>query len=74
MVGFYLVPYFTYTLGCIVAAIGRKPQGTELLVPGYFNADLLYPDGHVRNATISTAIATEGMEDMVAHFLPCYLL
>ena len=50
-----------------MAAIGQPPQGAELLVARYFNADMVAPDGQERNEIITSAMATEGLENMVLY-------
>ena len=45
----------------VVAAIGRKPQGAELMVAGDFNADIKEPEGNRRAENIATNIATAGL-------------
>ena len=45
-------------------------MGAKLLVSGYFNANLAEPEGDRRGEDIAAAMATEGLEDMSAHFLP----
>ena len=45
----------------------------RLFVSRYFNADLSAPDRHKRNKKIATVMATEGLEDMKEHLLPCHL-
>ena len=44
-------------------------MGAELLMAGDFNANLAEPEGDQRGEDIATAMATEGIEDMLAHFL-----
>ena len=70
VVGCYLALDDTSTIECIVTAIGHRPHGAALLVAGDFNVDLTAPEGNVQDKEITTAIATSGMEDMSAHFLP----
>ena len=55
-----------------MADIGQRPRGAELLVCGYFKADLVVPYGQERNKTITAVLETEGLEDMVEHFRPRY--
>ena len=45
-------------------------MGAELLVAGDFNSNLVEPEGDRRGDDIVAAMATEGLEDILAHFLP----
>ena len=54
----------------VVAVIGRKPLGAELMVAGDFNVDILAPEGNRRAENIATDLATAGVEDMAQHFMP----
>ena len=54
----------------VVAAIGKKPWGAELMVAGDFNANIAAPEGNRRAENIETDIATAGLEDMAQHFMP----
>ena len=45
IVGSYLAPDNASMIDSIVAALGDCPQESELLVAGYFNADLVIPEG-----------------------------
>ena len=56
LVGCYLAPRYASTLESVVAAIGQRPRGTDLLVVGDFNKYLELPDGHELKKVISTAI------------------
>ena len=53
----------------VVAALKELPRGAELLVAGEFNVNLAEPEGDQRGEDIASAIATEGLGDMLAHFL-----
>ena len=44
-------------------------MGAELLTAGDFNANLAELEGDPRGEDIALALATEGLEDMLAHFL-----
>ena len=70
IVGVYLAPDDTETMERVTEAIRSRPRRVELLVAGYFNADLATPEGDRRSEAIATSLATEGLEDMVRHFLP----
>ena len=69
IVGCYLAPNDTLTIESVIAALKKRPMGDELLVAGDFNANLLEPEGDRRGEYIAAAMATEGLEDMLAHFL-----
>ena len=53
----------------VIAAIGRKPPGADLMVAGDFNVDILAPEGR-RAENIATDMATVGVEYMAQHFMP----
>ena len=48
----------------VMAAIGKKPRGAELMVAGDFKADIKAPEGNRQVENIATEIATAGLEDM----------
>ena len=54
----------------VVAAIGRKPRGAELMVVGDFNVDITVLEGNRRAENIATDLATAGVEEMAQHFMP----
>ena len=70
IVGVYLAPEDTTTMERVSEAIRSKPRGTELFVVGNFTVDLAALEGDLRAEDIATALATEGLEDLVRHFLP----
>ena len=49
----YLAPHNASTLEHVVAATSQRPQGSELLVAGYFNADLAAPEVHDQDKTVA---------------------
>ena len=53
-----------------VKALRELPKGVELLVVGDLNINFAAPEGDRREEDIATTLVTEGLEDMVAHFLP----
>ena len=55
---------------CVIAVLKEQPQGTELMVAGYFNADLVQPEGDRRDENIAAVLAAVDLEGMSAHFLP----
>ena len=56
MVGCYLAPHDTSTLENIVAAIGYRTRGAEILINGDFNNDLDTGTQSVRDKAIAEAI------------------
>ena len=46
IIGAYVAPEDEVTMETVVAAIGRKPLGAELMVAGDFNVDILALEGH----------------------------
>ena len=70
IVGCYLAPDDTLTIESFFAALKERPRGAKLLVVGDFNVNLSEPEGDRRVEDIAAAMATEGLEDMLAHFLP----
>ena len=56
MVGCYLAPHDTSTLENIVAAIGYRTRGAEILINGDFNNDLESTEGEKRDKAIAEAI------------------
>ena len=70
IVGAYVAPEDEVTMETVVAAIGRKPPGVELMVAGDFNVDIMAPEGNRRAENIATDLATVGVEDMAQHFMP----
>ena len=50
--------------------LNERPKGAKLLVAGDLNANLADPEGDRRGEHIAAALATEGLDDMLAHFLP----
>ena len=57
-------------LSCLAAVLRQCPQGSELMVAGYFNADLEQPKGVERDEEIASDLTDAGLEDMSSHFLP----
>ena len=70
IVGAYVAPEDEVTMETVVAAIGRKPPGAELMVAGDFNVDIMEPEGNRWAENIATDLATAGLEDMAQHFMP----
>ena len=68
--GCYLAPDDTSTIESVVARLKECPRGAELLVTGDFNVNLAESEGDRRGEDIAAAMATEGLEDISAHFLP----
>ena len=69
IVGCYLSPDGTSTIEWVVEALRERPTGAELLVAGNMNINLAEPEGYRREEDIAETLATEGLEDMAAHFL-----
>ena len=65
----YIAPADKGTMETVIAAIGRKPPGADLMVAGDFNVDILAPEGR-RAENIATDLATAGVEDMAQNFMP----
>ena len=70
IVGAYVAPEDEVTMETVVAAIGRKPRGAEMMVAGDFNVDITAPEGNRRTENIATDLAMAGLEDMAQHFMP----
>ena len=68
--GCYLAPDDTLTIERVVKALRERPKGAELLVAGDLNINFAEPEGDRREEDIEATMTTEGLEDMVAHFLP----
>ena len=69
IVGVYIAPEDEETMDRVVAAIGRKPRGAELMVVGNFNADIKALEENRLAENIATDIAAAGLEDMAQHFM-----
>ena len=70
IVGAYVTPEDEVTMETVIAAIGRKPPGADLMVAGDFNVDIMEPEGNRRVENIATDLETAGLEDMAQHFMP----
>ena len=66
----YLASKDTSTIERVIEVLKERPKGTELLVAGDINVNLAEPEGDRREEDIAATLATEGLEDMVTHFLP----
>ena len=71
VVGCELTTRDASTLDRIVAETGHSYRSTEILVAVDFNTDLESPDEKKRDKEISAAMATQGLDYMMEHFLPC---
>ena len=69
IVGAYVAPEEKVTMETVIAAIGQKPPGADLMVAGDLNVDILAPEGR-RAENIAMDLATAGVEDMAQHFMP----
>ena len=65
----YIATDYVSTIEAVVAAIGQRPRGADLLVADNFNANLVSPDGNARDEEIVAAISTAGLEYMTTNFL-----
>ena len=66
----YLALDNTWRIESVIAALKERPRGAELLVAEDFKSNLAEPEGDRRGEDIAAAMATEGLEDISAHFLP----
>ena len=65
--GCYLSPDYTLKIESVVAALKERPRGAEVLVEGDFNVKLLESEGDERGEYTVSSLATEILEDMLAH-------
>ena len=56
------------TIESVVGTIKEQPRGAKLLVAGTFKENILDPEGDWRGEEIVLVLATEGLEDISAHF------
>ena len=68
--GCYLAPNNTSTIKSVVTTLKELRWGTELFEAADFNMKLSEPEGDQRGEDIAATLATEGLEDTLAHFLP----
>ena len=68
--GYYLAPDDTSTIERVIKVLKECAKGAELLVAGDMNTNLAAPVGNRKGEDIASALTTEGLEDMSAHFLP----
>ena len=68
--GCYLALDNILTIESVVTALKERPHIEKLLVAGDFNANMSETKGERRGKDIAAALAPEGLEDMLAHFLP----
>ena len=67
--GCYLSPDNTSRIESVVATLKERPWGAELLVAGDLNVKLSETEGDRMGEFTTVALATEGLEDVSAHFL-----
>ena len=67
--GCYLAPDDTSKIERVVKALRERPKGAELLVAGKLNINFAETEGDRREEDIVATLATEGLEEMAAHFL-----
>ena len=65
----YLYPNNSLAIESIIAVLKERPQGLEILVAGYFNADLVQTEKATRKDEIVTALKATLLEDILAHLL-----
>ena len=65
----YLAHDNTLTIKSVVATLNKRPRGSEMLLARYFNVNLAETEGDRRREDVSAGMATEGLEDMLVHFL-----
>ena len=70
IVGCYLSPFDNTTIRYVEAAMVDRPRGAELIFAGDLNVDLERTSGQGLDEEIAVAVATVGLEDISAHFLP----
>ena len=68
--GCYLAPDGTLAIDSVVSALKECPTGAKLLVAEDFNVNLSDTEDDQRGEDVAATMATEGLEDMSAHFLP----
>ena len=66
----YLAPDNTSKIESVVATLKERLRDAKLFVAGDFNVSLKEPEGDRRGKDIVVAMETEGLEDMLEHFLP----
>ena len=50
-------------------ALGERPRGSKLLVVGYYNANLVIPEGVEQYQDITADLVAVELENMSEHFL-----
>ena len=69
IIGCYLAPGDGATIRGVETAMAERLRGTELIVAGDLNVDIERTVGRGQDEDIATAVATAGLEDILAHFL-----
>ena len=69
IIGCYLAPNETSTIGRVVTALGDRPKGTALVVAVDLNTDMEDSESDRRGTEVAAAMTAAGVEDMTAHFL-----
>ena len=70
IVGWYIYPDNASNIERVIVDIRKCTHRAALLVDGNSNIDLAVPEGNCFREEIAVVIATAGLEDMSAHFLP----
>ena len=70
IIGFYLSPFDNTTIRYVDAAMVKWPRESELIFAGDLNVYLKRTGGRGLYEEIAVAVATVGLEDISAQFLP----
>ena len=70
LLGCYIYPDHTSTINHVFPAIGQFPHAVALLVAGYFNYELVAPEGNRSREEILASIVIAVLENISVHFLP----
>ena len=73
VVGCYLAPCNTSTLESVIAVIGHRTRGMDLLVDVNFIEELESMDGNECEKEIVADMVTDGLKYMMEHLLPSKL-
>ena len=69
VMGCYISPGNDSTIEDVDTAIRDQPYGSELLVAGDFNINLVEPEGTPQGEAVADELAAAGLIDIVLHFL-----
>ena len=70
----YVAPTDLGTIKQVIKAIDQCPNRSKILVFGDLNMYIGDPEGNSRDKIIAAVISNLGLEDMLAHLLPCQYL